>query len=93
MYRQTGVKPAELQNLVELPDSCLNAWRYFIDLSTSRTAGMTANPIAFTEMQAYFELMQIEPYDWEIRLIMKFDSIWLEHMHKEQKKKNTNKKK
>lgn len=54
-------------------------WGYFMSLHSTRTSnGFGANPITYTEMRNYFDLIQVEPDEWEINLIRKFDSVALE---------------
>ena len=43
-------------------------------------------------MLAYFNLIQYQPYEWEIDLINNLDSIFLQ-VHHEQQEKDQNKKK
>jgi hypothetical protein len=74
VWRQTGVKPKELDELCELPESCSQVWSWFTDLSSSRSSnGFGINPLAYSEIKAYFDLMQIEPLEWELRLLKRFD--------------------
>lgn len=78
VWRQTGVKPQELDELHVLPDSCTHVWRWFIDLHNARSGnGFGANPISYTEMKSYFYLMNISPSEWEIELIKKLDNEML----------------
>lgn len=53
---------------------------------------MGVSPVLFTEMQAYFSLMQIEPLPWEVQVLSAFDntvlSIYQEQQEKEQAKLN-----
>lgn len=89
----TGEVPKELLNLVELPDIFRESWGWFIDLYNARSSGLTAaNPISYTEIQAYFQLMQIEPEPWEISVIKQFDSIAREIEFKQAKTENKKKK-
>lgn len=53
---------------------------------TRASNGFGANPITFTEMKSYFDLMQIEPDEWEINLIKRFDAVALEEYEKASKK-------
>jgi hypothetical protein len=56
--------------------------------------GFGINPIAYTEIKAYFDLMQIEPEEWEVTLIKLFDNEALQAYAKEaeaERKKNTKK--
>lgn len=56
--------------------------------------GFGINPISYTEIKAYFDLMQIEPEEWEVTLIKLFDNEALQAYAKEaeaERKKNTKK--
>lgn len=46
--------------------------------STRTSNGFGANPITFTEMKSYFDLIQTEPEEWEVELIRIFDNIAIE---------------
>lgn len=75
VWRQTGVKPKELQELKELPESCTQVWKWFIDLNNSRSSnGYGVNPISYSDMKAYFDLIAIEVEDWELELIKRIDN-------------------
>jgi hypothetical protein len=92
VWRQTGHKPKELSDLLTLPDSCSYVWSYFKDLHTTRTGnGFGASPITFTEMKAYFDLLQIEPDEWELVLLRKFDNLALDIFAKAQEKNSKGK--
>lgn len=73
-----GRTPKELENLVELPKSCYHIWEWFGDLNNTRSEGFNgALPITYSEIKAYFELQKIEPQDWEINTIKRFDIAYL----------------
>lgn len=58
-------------------------WHYFLALHSTRTSnGFGANPITFTEMKNYFDLIQVEPEEWEIELIKRFDNAVLDAFEK-----------
>ena len=62
-------------------------WKYFINLHNKRTSnGFGMNPISYSEIYSYFQLMQYQPEEWEIECILKLDSVALEHFSKEQEK-------
>lgn len=85
--RQSGRTPKELEELIELPESCRQSWHWFWELSNSRTEGFSgSNPIAYSEIKAYFELMRIEPRDFEITLIRSLDIAYLNHQRSKQQK-------
>lgn len=91
VWRQTGVKPKELEEIVELPESCYQVWRWFIDLHNTRGSnGFGVNPINYTEIKSYFDLTNIVPEDWELNLIKRFDhealTAYAKEAEREQKK-------
>lgn len=51
----------------ELWDECTQFWKAYQNLNGSRQIGMAAGPIPITEIQAYFELIQLR--DVETRLV------------------------
>lgn len=84
VQRNTGKTPIELQNLVELPESCYDAWSWFIDLHNARTStGFGVNPITYSDLHSYFQLSCIQPEVWEIKLIRAMDSVVLEQVAKD----------
>lgn len=61
-----------------------------MSLHATRTSnGFGANPITYTEMKSYFDLIQIEPEEWEINLIKQFDNVALEVYEKAAEKPTT----
>lgn len=58
------------------------------------SSGFGINPIAYTEIKAYFDLMDIQPEEWEVNLIKSFDNEALQAYAKEaeaERKKSTKK--
>lgn len=70
--------PKELENLVEMPESVAHCWHWFLDLNNSRASGFGISPISYLEIQAYFNLMQLEVDPSEIEVIKMFDRIAME---------------
>lgn len=68
-------------------------WQYFIDLHNKRQAGMSINPISWSDIRAYFSLIQYQPYQWEIELIAKLDNVVLQVHHEQQEKEQKKNKK
>lgn len=69
----------ELESLTECPDSMVYIWKHFIMLNNKRTSnGYGPNPLQYSELLAYFQLFQDWPDDWEIEMIMKLDSVFLD---------------
>lgn len=54
--------------------------------STRTSNGFGANPITYTEMKNYFDLIQVEPEEWEVNLIKQFDNVALEEYEKSSEK-------
>jgi hypothetical protein len=54
--------------------------------STRTSNGFGANPITFSEMKSYFDLIQVEPEEWEIDLIRRFDSAAIDSYEEAAKK-------
>ena len=87
VWKTTGVKPPELEPPCELNQLFYDAWRFFLDLHSSRSSnGFGVNALTFTEIKAYFELNQIEPFWYEIEAIKMFDSVFLDEFAKSQEK-------
>lgn len=86
--KQTGVKPAQLRDLVELPESCEHVWIWFLRMHNTRQSSAFGgvNYISYSEMMGFFYIEGITPHPWEIRLINRLDSIAVEHINKEQEK-------
>ena len=94
VWRQTGVKPKQLDELKELPESCAEVWFTFLKLHNARQgSGFGVSPIAYSEIQAYTNLYQIELEEWELDLLRMFDQAVLEIIAEEQEKKSTAKNK
>lgn len=92
VWRQTGIKPKELEELVQLPESCYQVWHWFLELHSSRSGnGFGANPISYTDIYSYFSLLDITPEQWELSLLRRLDNTALEHLAKEQEKARASK--
>lgn len=75
----------------DLPDSCKHVWYWFNDLSSSRVSGgFGINPLQYSDIKAYFDLIKVEPFDWELSLIKRFDMELVKFYAK--KAEETNKK-
>lgn len=79
VWRQTGVKPAELEDELECPESCWHIWKIFIDLHNTRpNNGFGSSAISNQEVLAYCILHKVELDDWELILLRRFDDVVLE---------------
>lgn len=91
VWKNTGIKPKELDDLIELPASCLQVWNAFCDLNAARGSnGFGVNPLNYTEIKSYFDLLGIQPDEAEIKLIKQFDNAALEQFAKDSKAKGSN---
>ena len=84
--QKQGITPKELENLVEMPDSLLHCWHWFLDLNSTRNTGFGVSPITFIEIEAYFKLYQMEVEPWEVEIIKVFDRIAMEVLAEQQAK-------
>ena len=87
------MKPKELEDIPELPTSCMGIWGWFLELNESRTStGFGFNPISYSDIDAFFRLRQITPEQWEIDLIKRLDrevlAVYAEKSKQEAKKKS-----
>lgn len=87
--RQTGKTPIELENLLELPEMSVLIWKYFLELNNSRQSGMGVNPISYSEMQAYFNLINVNPEIYEVEAIKMLDNVALKHYSDQQSKEES----
>ncbi len=61
--------------LAELPLEVAHIWGWFQRLAARRQSGMTANPITYTEFQAFcWARCGLRPTAWEIDAFMQLDS-------------------
>ena len=71
------------------PASVEHVWRWFNELSARRQAGLAANPISYTELQAWAALTGTLVESWEARLIMRVDDAVLAALRKKPDKGKT----
>lgn len=92
VWERTGVRPQELDDLVELPESCYESWKVFVELHDARGSnGFGINPISYQDLLAYCQLTHTYLEPWEVDLIRKFDrealKVYQEQARREQNKK------
>jgi len=87
IHKNTGKKPKELENLIELPPEFTKVWEDFINLSSSRQSGFGISPLSYTEIKNYGDLMGIEFEPWEVNMIKLFDRVTVAEVNKQQEKK------
>ena len=85
--RQTGRVIPEL-DVKPLPFTCSEIWKWFMNLNQSRQSGFGVNAISYSEMKAYFDLINVQPTEDELTLIRMLDNILLDIYNKEQKKES-----
>lgn len=84
VWRQTGIKPKELDELLEIPQSCEHVWKWFIDLNSGRTSnGFGPNPLTYSDIYSYFTLYNMYPDEWELELIKVLDKTALDAISKQ----------
>lgn len=91
VWRQTGNKPKELLDLVELPESCQDIWGVFLSLHNSRSYGMSMNPISYSDIKAFFDLYGIKPESWEVQAIRLLDVTVMNVLMEKQSKNSKSK--
>lgn len=79
MAQKTGKLPRELENEPDIEARLLPYVEAFAVLNAGRSAGMTANPIPLTEMEAYIRLYQVADIVRFIRLIRAMDKAYMDH--------------
>lgn len=87
VWKQTGIKPSELDCEYELDELFYDAWQFFLKLHSKRGSnGFGVNPLSYSEVKAFFDLHQIHPAHYELELIEQFDNVALEVFAKSQEK-------
>jgi hypothetical protein len=62
-------------------------WKYFNELANARTSnGYGPNPISYTEINAWNDLMQSYVSPFEVEIIKRLDITYLNHYATKQKK-------
>lgn len=80
----TGKKPAELEEMLELPDLFAEVWSWFLRLNNRRqSSGFGYNPLSYSEIAAFFDLLEYSPQQWELEVIEVLDSVAMKHFEKE----------
>lgn len=73
--RTTGQRTAIQEKYdLELPEHLAYLWGWFGELNSKRTAGMTIDPITWTEIQAWARMLHRRPLQWELRAISGIDA-------------------
>ena len=72
----TGIRPTELIE-VEFPAGMEHVWRWFGELSRTRSVGMIANPISYQEIMAWSIMTGAEPTPFEVGCLTALDATYL----------------
>lgn len=76
--RQTGRKPQQLQDAVDLPQDTAYLWAYFIELHSYRESnGFSLSRITPRNIKDWCWLTGNELDFWEKRAIMMIDNVFL----------------
>lgn len=63
----------------DCPDALAHLWGWFHQLNQGRTGnGYTANPLTYSEILAWSDLIGIRPTSRELRVLKRIDLIFLE---------------
>lgn len=74
--RQTGRRPDGLDGPA-LPPAGFQLWEWFMELNTTRQAGMGLSPITYPDIQAFFTMISEQPARWQIDAIRRLDRVVL----------------
>lgn len=67
---------------VALPEAGCLIWSWFVELSASRTYGMSGpNPLSWSEIEAWARLRRWPLSDSHITILRALDRAWLEHAY------------
>ena len=74
-YMAWGDIPEWIETPPEIPLIFEQVWQYFLDLNASRQAD---NLISFSDMKAYFDMINAAPSRWDLSLIQMLDNQFLQ---------------
>lgn len=75
--RATGKVLAELENPPTVLPEFIHIWKWFTDLSRTRSSGFQVEPLTHPMMRAYFDLMLIRASPIEIDVLTIIDDEYL----------------
>ena len=67
----------ELEGGQSLPEGTAHVWGWFVELSTTRQCGFTANPITWAEIHGWSVLTGVRPTLLEMKWIQMLDMEFL----------------
>lgn len=74
-YMAKGDIPDYIENPPSIPLIFDHVWHWFLSLNASRQAD---NLISFSDMQAYFNMIDVTPSRWDLSLIQMLDNQFLQ---------------
>lgn len=78
--RQTGARPALLEDEPLIPIACRHVWEWFQALAAARGGnGFGPNPLSYTEIDAYTRLIGVRITGQEITWLRMLDSLYLQN--------------
>lgn len=90
VWRQTGVKPKELDDLTEFPKKLSYLWKLFTVLSDQRTTDFgNPNPLRISDIMYCASIYGIELEEWEFELIIAFDKLKLNQIYSDMEAKQS----
>lgn len=74
-YMAKGDIPDYIENPPSIPLIFEHVWHWFLSLNASRQAD---NLISFSDMKAYFDMINATPSRWDLSLIQMLDNQFLQ---------------
>jgi len=74
--KQTGIRPKGLDGPT-LPFLLSHLWSAFLHLNSSRSSGMSSNPITFQEIKAWAELTSTPLNPTDVEIIKRLDTLYI----------------
>lgn len=72
----------ELSDLPVVDFQVAHVWEWFSALNRHRQTQMGQPPLSWSDIDAYFRRMKIEPKAWELHAIDRLDALYLYTMNK-----------
>ena len=86
IWKDSGIKPRELNIDGEIPELLEYIMMWFSELNNSRSGGMGGpEPITYQEIMAWSYITNRKPEYWEVLLIKRLDIIYINAQHKKAK--------
>ena len=82
----TGSAPARLVEHGELPLGYGHLWEWLKQLSRTRTIGLVANAISYTEIAAWAALTGNRPTPFEVAILVDMDAALIAHQAQQKTK-------